>query len=1713
MSVSRLLIIGWSWMLECTVEPCTRMSEAPVDRSDGVVARLLEPVGRLAAILGLQGPGATSLVTAAGAIIAAECNRLRSVYGSLAGPAEVERGLGDSPGALVGWLSPALGDAGVSYGCAFTDGDTALHIVAAEAHPALLFSCVALPTFSLVAHDGAATLVIEAQAPVCVLSFSELFMLASSMVPVAASVSALPTRRVHASGTVVSVGAPFVVKRGGSRAMLVIFQLDVICRACAQSGECSCGGAAAAAADGSRAFTCGCALPASASLKDTVTVTLLVKGDDLVPQWRDLVQPGCELLLIGLEKQRIRAGEGTDTLTVLRVRQHPLAVLRGWLSRPQHSGSVLMGGQGLSSAQLGTVAILPVPCRPAAALPSTWLGEGIGRAARETGSHFGSFARRHEGSCITYSGVVTLVTPNTIVFDDDARTTVWGLPGVRLHLPALRVGCSATVHNAHALLVGCRLVGLGWCAATSVSVNDFRGGWLRLSECDWHGRRALTSSAAAVHSSDDNAAMRLAALSNPASTSAVVWLLACRRRLAMAGLVPGRRTTSFCMLHYGVGAGDNTRVGAWSLLVSALRPLGALPDAPVPPESLPAASVYCNLGPSSRELVLRVCERSMPWNGESMLPRVGTDDTLDVDVETPTEVLPSPCCPLSRGFPASRAIVLYTPSVLAALGQCTSGVLAGMLRRHADHTHRNYKDGMAVQTAARTWSATLRDALLASEPLSAIFNDSVCPVTASEVQVMSGGDWTRVTIRLPVGRPSCPAPVFVGSACDQAPVPATGPAGSRLIHVRDARVTMPALTCDMPQLSNIRLPTSATETAGDCATAQVRFVTCTNFSVLVDVVRVPDLFSGCETRAFTTQPDALSDFLRGSSSPVDLLMRPDAESATEATIDSDAGGAARPGPQGLVATHSWRDCLVSQRARKRRRRSASKRRAESLELSATAEQIVPSRLQFVSRIFLAFPCRDLQHRAAEAASTVDGVTRIPLVCSVRASLTGLGDALAVLMKKALVRPVLVGTVQRIAALSTAQQRGGLGIGDAAEAPPAAEKTAATLGCMLKLTLRHVPVVATAAAGTLGSESLSATSSFGPETVDVYFPCAFADTGPLLSLPLGFGPGALVALEHLRPVVAPKTRNLYWVSHNETPPSVSVLAIASDAMAALESDIILAHLAPSSPAATASAAVSPRPRQKRPPVLLLDSLLWPLGGTKSSAIGSAFPLRRSCRSLAIDPVFDRTHFVVRGQPRQVLWACAQWEDGVSGGLLEPSRSSLHVPSAAALQSRKLGLANGAEPGAIGCVNVLGVSMTHRPGQTGPAAHETTSASTHPVFKFEAKVAIDDGTGEAILQLHDSYELADLELLAAALESRAQGVAWSRHHPTRLGVAASTVGVSLFWLGHWAAVAALFGPLQVMSRLSAAAAGALVVDNAPTSSNRSSEDAAKAAFATLLAVESAVPTGFFQHLEHITVDDRPQVAPATTCLPSDYSKLSAELRPGSRVGVPPTAGSKRKARRSSGAAQRAPAPSPSATLAARYTSRLPYKSLELASASLHTHLARALCATVTTREAAVCRPSISGAQASSLSAGSLMLQSSPVFSLDFVCVRTFPLPFHPGAGAGSADAAPREAGGELERRALATRQAAEAPLRRLLGLTVSAPPLKGAGGIPSEAKAPPQNRELPMMAGLGSSSAAPRVTLRCIDVRPVAVQSSLASAARRCRELFAGLQPSGGLTGKS
>lgn len=1694
------------------------MSEAPVDLSDDVLARLLEPVGRLAAILGLQGPGAASLVAAAGAIIAAECSRLRSVYGSLAGPAEIERGLGDSPVALVGWLSPALGDAGVSYGCAFTDGDTALHIVAAETHPALLFSCVALPTFSLVAHEGAATLVIEAQAPVCILSFSELFRLASSMLPVAASVSALPTRRVHASGTVVSVGAPFVVKRGGSRAMLVIFQLDAICRACAESGECGCGGAAAAAADPSRARTCGCALPASASLEDAVTVTLLVKGDDLVPQWRDLVQPGCELLLIGLEKQRIRAGEGTDTLTVLRVRQHPLSVLRGWLSRPEHSGSVLMGGHGLSTAQLGTVAILPVPCRPAATLPSTWLGEGIGRAARETGSHFGSFAKRHEGSCITYCGVITLVTPSAIVFDDDARTTVWGLPGVRLHLPALRVGCRATVHNAHALLVGCRLVGLGWCAATSVSVNDLRGGWLRLSECDWHGRRALQSSAAAAFCSDDNAAMCLSASPNPASTSAAVWLLACRRRLAMAGLVPGRTTTSLCMQHYGVAAGDKTGVGAWSLLVSALRPLGALPDASVPLECLPAASVYCNLGPSSRELVLRVCERSMPWNGESMLPRVGTDDTLDVTVETPTDVLQSPCCPLSRGFPASRAIVLFTPSVLEAIGQCASGILAGMLRRHADFTHRNFKDGMAVQTAVRTWAATLRDALLASEPLSAIFHDSVCPVTASEVQVISGGDWTRVTIRLPVGRPSCPAPVFVGSACDQAPVPATGPVGSRLVHVRDARVTMPALTCDMPQRSIIRLPTSAADTAGDCATTQVQFVTCTNFSVLVDVVRVPDLFSGCETRTCTAHPEVLCDFLRGSSSSVDLLMRPDADCATAGTIDSDAGGAARPDPEGLVATHSWRDCLVSQRARKRRRRSASKRRAESLELPATAELTVPPRLQFVSRIFLVFPCLNVQVRAAAEASTVHTVTRIPLVCSVRASQTGLGDALAVLMKKALVRPVLVGTVQRIAALSTSAQRNGSGIGDAAEAPPTATAAASTLGCMLKLTLRHVPIVSAAAAATLGSDALAATSSFGPETVDVYFPCAFADTGSLPPLPLGFGPGALVALEHLRPVVAPKTRNLYWVAHNETPPSVCVLAVASDAIATVESEVLLALLAPLSPAArdpalipasaVASAAASPRPRQKQPPFLLLDSLLWPLGGTKSSAIGSACPVRRSCRSLAVDPVFDRTHFVVRGQPRQVLWACAQWEDGVSGGLLEPSRSSVHVPSAAAVQSRKQGLAHGAELEVVGCANVLGVSMMLRPGKAGPAAHETTPASTHPVFKFEAKVAIDDGTGEAILQLHDSYELADLELLAAALESRAQGVAWSRNHPTRLGVAASTVGVSLFWLGHWAAAAALFGPLQVMPRLSAAAVGALV-ENAPTSSNKSSEDAAKVAFATLLAVESAVPTGFFQHLERSTLDNRPQVAPATTGIPSEESEQSAELRSGSRVAVPPTAGSKRKARRSSGAVQRAPTVSLSATLAARYTSRLPYKSHELASASLHTHLARALCATVTTREAIICCPAISGAQATSLSTGSPTPQSSPVSSLDFVCVRTFPQPFQPATGAGGADAASRDAFGELERRALATRQAAEGPLRRLLGLTVSAPPPKGTGGIASEAKGPPQYRELPLMAGAGSSSAAPRVTLRCLDVRPVAVRSSLTSAARRCQELLAGLQPADGL----
>jgi len=195
---------------------------------------------------------------------------------------------------------------------------------------------------------------------------------------------------------------------------------------------------------------------------------------------------------------------------------------------------------------------------------------------------------------------------------------------------------------------------------------------------------------------------------------------------------------------------------------------------------------------------------------------------------------------------------------------------------------------------------------------------------------------------------------------------------------------------------------------------------------------------------------------------------------------------------------------------------------------------------------------------------------------------------------------------------------------------------------------------------------------------------------------------------------------------------------------------------------------------------------------------------------MDPLCDRTQFLLRGMPRQLLWASLQWEDGISGVPLEPKLGSGLVGSDAA--TRKQSLVIGSAAG-VQDLCILGVPMQPRrqPLERSPVCNP--SLSVPPRFKLEAKVAVDDGTGEVVVQLYDSYTLEELEQCANSLESLAAKISLpqgpSRECPDfecekhvailRIGVAATALKISAFWLAHWAAAAAFFGPLQVLPRL--------------------------------------------------------------------------------------------------------------------------------------------------------------------------------------------------------------------------------------------------------------------------------------------------------------------------
>jgi len=173
--------------------------------------------------------------------------------------------------------------------------------------------------------------------------------------------------------------------------------------------------------------------------------------------------------------------------------------------------------------------------------------------------------------------------------------------------------------------------------------------------------------------------------------------------------------------------------------------------------------------------------------------------------------------------------------------------------------------------------------------------------------------------------------------------------------------------------------------------------------------------------------------------------------------------------------------------------------------------------------------------------------------------------------------------------------------------------------------------------------------------------------------------------------------------------------------------------------------------------------------------------------------------------------------------------------------------------------------------------------------------------------------------------------------------------------------------------------------------------------------------------------------------------------------------------------------SSTLASRFTARLPYASIEAASASLHAHLLTANSSAIEAHDRC-CTPK---------RFDSIRTGPDAVLAFDFICIRLFPIPFVARGAIHTRDPAVDDDAdqGDIVRRSLAARQMAEEPLRRLLGLAVSAPrDFKGRA---------PKNQAV---IKANAMVAPTRVTLRCVDVKPDFMHNL--DAASFCTEILDG-----------
>ena len=193
-----------------------------------------------------------------------------------------------------------------------------------------------------------------------------------------------------------------------------------------------------------------------------------------------------------------------------------------------------------------------------------------------------------------------------------------------------------------------------------------------------------------------------------------------------------------------------------------------------------------------------------------------------------------------------------------------------------------------------------------------------------------------------------------------------------------------------------------------------------------------------------------------------------------------------------------------------------------------------------------------------------------------------------------------------------------------------------------------------------------------------------------------------------------------------------------------------------------------------------------------------------RDMIVESIFDRRLRLLRARCTKVLWASVQWVDATDGRSLGPSDDDASV-------------------NALGPITVIMASykMSRRPSTAPERRKPNNTAQSRsppplavvPVLRLEAKVAVDDGTGEVVVMLNDTYTEAAIEEFAGAdlhatgktatdstvavatTTDEARSGRASTHPP--LGAAARVLLLPRARVAHWALSAAAHGLLKMQA----------------------------------------------------------------------------------------------------------------------------------------------------------------------------------------------------------------------------------------------------------------------------------------------------------------------------